>query len=142
MASVETVEHFDCTPDQLFSIITDYERYAEFIGEIDDCEIIEDDGDRKLVEYSINMVKKFRYRLWMKKTDDYRLEWTLDSGDLFKLSNGSWDLEADGDRTRATYKLEAKFKVFVPGPLAKTAMNVNLPNMMKSYHQRINELFG
>jgi len=142
MASVETVEIFDCTPDQLFSIITDYENYGDFISEIDYCEIIEDEGDRKLVEYNINMVKTFTYRLWMEKTDDYKVEWSLESGDLFKVSNGSWELEADGDQTKATYSVEAQFKMFIPGPIAKKAMNVNLPNMMRSYRERIEELYS
>ena len=68
---------------------------------------------------------------------------SLLSGDIFKVSNGHWKLKDLGDgRTEATYWVEANFKVFVPSPIAKKLVKSNLPNMMKSYHQRISELFG
>ncbi len=70
------------------------------------------------------------------------LTWELDSGDLFKVSNGSWVLESEADKTKATYAVEAKFKVFVPSPIAKALVNVNMPNMMSSYKKRVSELYG
>jgi hypothetical protein len=70
------------------------------------------------------------------------MSWTFDSGDLFKVSTGSWLLSDEAGKTRAVYDVEAKFKVFIPGPISKALVNVNLPNMMASYKKRVSELYG
>ena len=71
-----------------------------------------------------------------------KIEWEFAGGDLFKSSNGSWVLEDQAGKTKATYSVDAEFKMFVPGPVAKTLISVNLPNMMSAYHKRVNELYG
>ncbi len=142
MAGASTTEFFSCTPEELYSIITDYERYPEFLSEIKSMKVIEEDGNRKLVEYKISMIKTFTYRLWMTENpDDYSVTWTFDSGDMFRKSDGSWILsEEDEGTTKATYTVDAKVKMLVPGRVTKMLVNVNLPNMMKSYHKRLEQL--
>ncbi len=141
MSSAETTEIFNCTTEEFWKIITDYESYPEFLDEVSDCEVVDESGNKKLVEYTVNMIKTFRYQLWMDESEGPgRLSWELDSGDLFKVSTGSWTVESEGEKTKATYAVEAKFKVFVPGPVAKALVNVNMPNMMSSYHKRVSEI--
>lgn len=142
MASAETTELFDCTPSQFFSIITDYPHYHLFLSEVTGCEVIKTDGNRQLVEFRVFMIKNFSYRLWVTEEKDRGIHWVFDSGDLFKESTGFWRLQDQEGKTRATYGVDAKFKLFVPGPIAKALVNVNLPNMMSSYQQRVRELYG
>ena len=143
MSGAETSEVFNCTAADFYKIITDYENYPEFLQEVTKCEVIEEKDGAKLVEYSVYMIKTFKYRLWMDESNGPdELTWSLDSGDLFKVSNGSWKLEDQGDKVKATYAVNAKFKVFVPGPVSKALVNVNLPNMMSNYHKRVSELYG
>jgi hypothetical protein len=49
--------------------------------------------------------------------------------------------EKDG-KTEAVYAIDATFKVFVPSPIAKALVNVNLPNMMNAYRKRVKEFYG
>lgn len=140
--SASTSEVFNCKISEFYHIITDYERYPEFLSEVKKCQVITVDGARKLVEFQVFMIKSFSYRLWITESENQGISWALDSGDLFKVSNGFWRLEEEAGKTRATYSVEAKFKVFVPGPIAKALVNVNLPNMMSSYRQRVAELYG
>ncbi|MBT4762425.1 MAG: polyketide cyclase [Bdellovibrionaceae bacterium] len=143
MASAETTEVFNCTKDEFFKIISDYEKYPEFLAEVKECSVVETDGDKKLVKYSVSVIKSFSYQLWMKEEGTDKISWVFDSGDIFKLSNGSWELkEVDGGKVQAHYKVEAKFKGFVPSPIAKGLVSVNLPNMISSYHKRIKEVYG
>ena len=142
MAGAETTELFDCTPAQFFAIISDYPNYNKFLSEVTKCEVVKADGNRKLVEFHVYMIKNFSYRLWITEDPKKGISWTFDSGDLFKESNGFWKIEEASGKTRATYGVEAKFKLFVPGPIAKALVNVNLPNMMSSYKQRVSELYG
>lgn len=142
MASASTTEVFDCTAEQLFKVIQDYEKYPEFLNEVSECKVIESSGSKKIVEFKVSLIKKFTYRLKMVETPNTKIEWTLDSGDIFKTSNGSWLLEEQNGKTKAHYAVEATFKVFVPGPVAKALVSVNLPNMMNSYKKRVKELYG
>ena len=142
MAAAETTETFPCTTDQLFKIISDYEKYPEFLSEVKSCRVIESKGDKKLVEFQVSVIKTFTYRLWITEKPGKGINWTLESGDIFKTSNGLWDLQDAGGKTKAKYSVDATFKVFVPGPIAKTLVSVNLPNMMKAYQGRVKKIYG
>jgi coenzyme Q-binding protein COQ10 len=142
MASAETSEIFNCTPGQFFKIVTDYENYPEFLQEVKECRVLKTEGNRKLVEYTVSVMKSFKYTLWMSETAPTLVSWEFASGDLFKTSKGHWKLQDEGGKTRATYLVEATFNLFVPGPIAKALVSVNLPNMMSSYHKRVSELYG
>lgn len=142
MATAETTEVFNCSVEEFYKIITDYPRYSEFLSEVKECKVLKDEGNRKLVEYAISVIKTFTYSLWMTENGENEVKWVLASGNLFKESSGFWRLEDEAGKCRATYHVDAKFNVFVPGPVAKALVNVNLPTMMSSYHKRVNELYG
>jgi coenzyme Q-binding protein COQ10 len=142
MADAKTTELFNCTTDEFYKIISDYSRYPEFLTEVRNCRILKDESNRKLVEYTVSVVKDFKYRLWMTEEAPTKISWVFESGELFKVSNGQWLLEEEAGKTRATYTIEAKFNMFVPGPIAKALVNVNLPNMISSYKKRVKELYG
>lgn len=142
MAGASTNETFPCTREQFFNLITDFEKYPEFLSEVKSCKVIEAKGNKKLVEFQVNVIKTFSYRLSMTLDSPQKLSWVLDSGDLFKTSIGSWELKEVGGQTQATYAVEATFKIFVPGPVAKALVNVNLPNMMRAYKDRVKKIYG
>ena len=142
MAEASTTEVFNCSTEEFFKIISDYENYSEFLTEVKACEVLKEEGDRKLVEYTVSVMKDFKYKLWMSEKAPNKISWSFDSGDLFKSSVGTWELEDEAGKTRATYSVEAKFNMFVPGPIAKALVSVNLPNMVSSYHKRVKELYG
>lgn len=136
------METFPCSSEQFFTIVSTYEKYPEFLSEVKECKVIQTDGNKKLVEFQVSVIKSFSYRLWITEERAKRIHWTLESGDLFKTSIGSWDLADKNGKTEATYKVEATFKIFVPGPIAKALVSVNLPNMMAAYHKRVKEQYG
>jgi len=142
MAGAQATELFNCTPQEFYDIVSDYEKYPEFLSEVKTCRVIERRDGRCLVEFHVALIKSFSYRLWMTETPGKKISWNLESGDLFKQSDGFWELGEEAGKTRAVYSVEAKFKVFVPGPVAKALVSVNLPNMMSSYHKRVKEIYG
>ncbi len=142
MAAASTSEVFNCTVDQFYSIISDYSKYSDFLSEVKSCSVVEDLGAKKRVEYNISLIKTFTYSLWMTEKPPTSITWEFAGGDLFKTSVGSWTLTDEAGKTRAEYSVEASFKTFVPGPVAKTLIQTTLPNMMSAYHKRVNELYG
>lgn len=141
MAKANTTELFNCTSAQLYKIITDYPKYPDFLSEIKKCQVIKTEGNKKLVEYHVSVIKTFSYQLWMTETPTL-VNWEFSTGDIFKTLKGFWKLEDEAGKCRATYNIEATFGVFVPGPLANALVSVNLPNMISSYHKRIKQLYG
>ena len=105
--------------------------------------MIETKGNKKLVEFHVSVIKTFSYRLWISENAGKGISWTMESGDLFKTSTGGWEIESAADKkTSVKYAVDATFKVFVPGPVAKALVNVNLPNMIKAYQDRIKKIYG
>ncbi len=142
MAKATTTEVFKCTPEQFYAIIADYTKYKEFLSEVKDCRVLKVEGNKKLVEFSVSVIKNFKYSLWMTENSPHSISWEFASGDMFKTSIGSWKLENDAGKTRATYSVEATFNLFVPGPIANALVSVNLPNMMSSYQKRVKQIYG
>lgn len=146
MASAQTSDLYNCTPEQFFSIVSDYSHYPDFLQEVKECKVLKTEGNRKLVEYTVSVMKIFKYCLWMTETPPTAtgagVTWEFASGDVFKISAGSWKIVPEGGKTRATYTVDATFNLFVPGPIAKALVSVNLPNMVSSYHKRVASLYG
>ncbi len=142
MASASTSEIFSCTVPEFYKIITDYDKYSEFLDEVKACKVIEKQGDKWLVEYQVSVIKSFKYNLWMDHSKPNQISWTFAGGDLFKESKGSWVLADEAGKTRAQYTVEAKFSMFIPGPITKGLIAANLPNMISAYTRRVKELYG
>lgn len=142
MASAQTTEVFNCTVEQFYKIISDYEKYPEFLQEVKGCKVLKTEASKKLVEFTVAVVKNFKYSLWMTEVAPQEIKWEFAGGDIFKTSTGFWKLQEEGGKCRATYAVEATFNMFVPGPIAKALVSVNLPNMISSYHKRVAELYG
>jgi len=135
-------EVFNCTPAELYQLVTDYEKYPEFLQEVKSCKVIKNDGPKKLVEFKVSVVKTFSYQLLMTENAPFHVSWNFAGGDIFKTSDGSWKLAEQNGKTKAIYSVDATFGIFVPGMIAKTLLSVNLPTMMNAYHKRVKEKYG
>src|SRR6188768_3622469 len=102
MAEAQTTDLFNCNVNDFYKIISDYEKYPEFLSEVKNCKVIKAEGSRKLVEFTVSVMKEFKYRLWMTEEAPLKISWVFESGDMFKVSNGSWLLKDEAGKTRAT----------------------------------------
>lgn len=141
MAKATTTEVFNCTTEEFFKIISDYEKYPEFLQEVKQIKVLKTEGNRKLVEYNVSVIKSFKYTMWMTESAPNSITWEFAGGDVFKTSLGSWKLEDEAGKCRATYNVEASFSMFVPSPIANALVSVNLPGMMSAYHKRVAQIF-
>ena len=143
MAGANHVEIFNCTPLEFFKLATDYEKYPEFLSEVKSCKVLKAEPGTKTVEYKVSVIKAITYQLKTKEVEPSLVSWEFTTGDVFKTMNGSWKIEeAAGGKAKCTYTVEGTFKIFVPGPVASTLLNVNLPAMMAAYHKRIKAVYG
>ena len=100
----------DAPVERCFDIAADIEHAPEWQGSLRDVEVLErDGGGRALVveTESDAKVKTVKARLRFGYEEPNRVTWVQEKGDTKSL-RGWWDLEdLGGDRTRATYGLEA-----------------------------------
>ena len=101
-------------------------------------EVLSQDETSARVKYSLNIIKKVSYILAMKQKRPESINWTLESGDLFKQNDGSWFLKDLGDgKTEVTYGLEVNIKGFVPKSIVSALTTKNLPAMMEAFEKRV-----
>ena len=102
--------------DNAWQVLTDYERFAEFLPGVVSSELVENDGDRKVFE-QINKIKTLIFsiesRVKIASTESYpeQIVFQAVDGDLKSL-NGEWLLEpvspypsAPPDRVLLTHKV-------------------------------------
>lgn len=142
MADVKHTEIFNCSPEQFFDLLIDYEKYPEFLNEVTDCKVLSDEGETKKVEFKVSVIKSIRYVNEQREIRPSEVSWSFIEGDLFKSMHGHWKLSEEGGKTKAEYFVDAQFGRFVPKMMTKTVLSVNLPAMMKAYHNRVKTLYG
>jgi ribosome-associated toxin RatA of RatAB toxin-antitoxin module len=106
MATVKKEVVIDVPVERFYDLVVDYERYPEFVPGIRAVRVRDGRGDKQ-VEYELDLgVKRIRYVLRMEEQRPRSVRWSLVSGDMMKVSNGSWSLSAEGEKTRAVYTVD------------------------------------
>ena len=137
MAQAVRTETFDVEIIKLYDTIVDYASYPDFVDGCSSVSVLEEAEDGARVEYGINLIKKFKYILKMKHEKPNKVSWSFESGDFFKMNEGSWVLKDNGDGTTdVTYSLEVGIKGFAPKKIVDNLTSKNLPAMMTSYKER------
>ena len=136
-ATKETV--FNAPIEKVWAVVSNYESYPEFVDGVNGINVLDRNNGGARVEYAINMIKKLKYILKMEEKAPNKLTWSFESGDIFKVNSGSWELKDLGNGTTGVvYNVEIEVKGFFPGAgmIVKTLTEVNLPNMLKAYEDR------
>ncbi|MBC7537528.1 MAG: SRPBCC family protein [Bacteriovorax sp.] len=137
MASASRTEVVDVEIGKLYDVLIDYAKYPDFVDGVSGIKVLSQSDTAAKVEYSINMIKSFKYIINIKQEKPNRLSWTLDSGDLFKKNEGEWKLKDMGNgKTEVTYSLDLDFKMFAPSSILSALTSKNLPVMMESFFKR------
>jgi ribosome-associated toxin RatA of RatAB toxin-antitoxin module len=142
MAQVKKEIVIEAALERFYDLVVDYERYPEFVPGIRACRV-RSVGGEKHVEYELDLgVKRIRYVLRMIEQRPTRVAWSLVSGDMMKVSNGSWDLAAEAGRTRAVYTVEIQISrpPLVPQAIVDRVSDeltrVQLPRTLEAFKSR------
>ncbi len=141
MANAKKIMTFDADINSIYKVITDYASYPEYMDGVSGLDILESDDNGARAKYHLNLIKKFSYILKMKHNAPNGLSWEFESGDIFKVNSGSWELKDLGNgKTEVTYNIEVEAKVFAPKMIVNKLVEVNLPTMMKAVEKRAQSL--
>ena len=125
------------SPEVLYDVIADYEKYPEFLKDISAVRVIERSPQASVVEFTVNLIKKVDYTIRLTGERPRSVSWTLVKSSILKANNGGWTLEdLGGGRTKATYRLELQVSMFVPGRIADSLTGSTLPATLEAFKAR------
>jgi coenzyme Q-binding protein COQ10 len=137
MPQATRTETWDAPIEKIYDVITNYENYPNFVDGCSSVEILEQTELGARVEFGLNLIKKFKYILELTHERPNRVKWSFESGAIFKMNEGLWELKDLGDgQTEVTYSLEVAVKGFAPKTIVNTLTSKNLPAMLNSYHEQ------
>lgn len=120
----------------VYKIITDFEKYPEFLPETKLVEI-KKGGRSPQVYFEIQVVKKVGYLLKFDLKPPSAVSWELVEGPFFKKNSGSWKLkEVKKGVTKATYTLDIDFGVPIPRMITSMLVGKNLPDLLERFKKR------
>jgi ribosome-associated toxin RatA of RatAB toxin-antitoxin module len=140
----EQTTEIDASPETVFAIASDLERYPEWQDFLQGVSVRERDPDGRatLVETEADAkVTKLKLVLRATRDEPRRVAWRTEGGDVKALS-GAFDLaEAGGPgRTRATFGLEVdpgfKLGLLLKGPVADRLRDRVLNGMLDGLKRR------
>lgn len=137
-ASADTL--IEASPDAIMAVITEFEAYPEWAGNIRDVEIREtdDEGRACLVWYDVDArIMDLNYVLVYTYHGSDRLTWTLSEGAEINKLEGEYRLEEEGGGTRVHYSLEIDVAFPLPGFLKKRATKQIIDTSLGDLRKRV-----
>jgi ribosome-associated toxin RatA of RatAB toxin-antitoxin module len=122
-------------------VITDYEKYPEFLPEVKKVKVEFGAGNVKEVSYTVDVkAKVITYTLKHTARPPDELAWTMVRGEMMKGNDGAWILKPVPEGTEATYKIDLKLGALVPSMVERMLAEQSLPGLLANFKKRIESL--
>ncbi|HLL04420.1 MAG TPA: SRPBCC family protein [Myxococcaceae bacterium] len=123
--------------EKVFDVITQYEKYTQFLPEVKEVRTSNRQGNEVNVHYKVDLMKTVKYTIRSKEERPTRMSWTFVEGEFMKDNKGSWVLEPEGEgKTKATYTVEMALGALVPKSIVNALVETSLPKMMDAFKRR------
>ncbi|MCP3137469.1 type II toxin-antitoxin system RatA family toxin [Pyxidicoccus xibeiensis] len=127
--------------EKVFDVITQYDRYPEFLPEVKEIRTANREGNTVVIHYKVEVMKTVRYSIRVTEERPRRMSWTFIEGEVMKDNKGSWVLEPEGEgKTRATYNVEMALGLLVPKAVVNALVDTSLPKMLDAFKRRAEAL--
>lgn len=131
------------SPEKIFSVITDYEKYPVFLKEVTSGKVNSRNNNIVTATFGVDLkVKEIQYTIRLVEESPTKLSWTLIQGDFMEANNGSWVLRDLGSgSTEVTYTVEIVPKVpmalsFMKEKISNALTQTSLPNTLQAFKDR------
>jgi ribosome-associated toxin RatA of RatAB toxin-antitoxin module len=139
----EQSTEIDASPEAVFAVASDLERYPEWQDFLQRVTVRERDADGRasLVDAEADAkVTQVKLKLRASRDEPRRVAWRAEGGDL-KAMSGAFDIaDAGAGRTRATFGLEVdpgfKLGLLLKGPVADRVRERILTGMLDGLKRR------
>jgi|GEM_PF-6816925 len=128
----------DGSVEEVWAVLTDYERLSEYMPSVKDCRILGKTGSTVRLYYEIGyFVFTTSYTVELREWKDNHLQtWRLLEGP-FSVNSGSWALTPHGDgRTKVAYHVRISHNRF-PDRILLRLLTGQLPDVYQAIQDRI-----
>lgn len=135
--AVATID-INCPIDYAFDVISDFERYKNYIPEITDVKILEKKPGFETARFDLFFLgMNFYYIINITLERPRRISWTLSESPLLRTVNGSWEFSPRGElEITAAYEQEIEIQGRMPKVVVDTLVNVSAPALLKRFKLR------
>jgi coenzyme Q-binding protein COQ10 len=138
MAGAQRTITINAPVEKCWSVISDYERYPEFLPEVKKIRTFNRRGAEVDVQYEAEVVKLIKYTVHMKEEGPKKLSWSFIDGEFMKDNKGGWVLEDAGNgATKATYNIAVEVGMLVPKTIVNALVDTQLPKLLENFKRRI-----
>jgi coenzyme Q-binding protein COQ10 len=138
MAGAQRTITINATVEKCWSVISDYERYPDFLPEVKKIRTSNRRGSEVDVQYEAEVVKIIKYTVHMKEEGPKKLSWSFIDGEFMKDNKGGWVLEDNGNgTTKATYNIAVEVGMLVPKTIVNALVDTQLPKLLENFKKRI-----
>jgi len=138
MAGAQRTITINAPVEKCWSVISDYERYPEFLPEVKKIRTLNRRGAEVDVQYEAEVVKVIKYTVHMKEEGPKKLSWSFIDGEFMKDNKGGWVLEDAGNgTTKATYNIAVEVGMLVPKTIVNALVDTQLPKLLENFKKRI-----
>ncbi|TML64116.1 MAG: cyclase [Actinobacteria bacterium] len=128
-------------PDELFAVVTDFERYPEWAVDIKHVQVLERDSEGRGVRVAFRAAAMGRSTSYTLAYDYSKapaeLSWALERGDITRRLDGTYVFDPTPDgATEVTYKLAVELVVPLPGFIKSRAEGRILANALRDLKAR------
>ncbi|MEY2404168.1 MAG: hypothetical protein QOD38_1719 [Acidimicrobiaceae bacterium] len=109
------------SPQRLFDVVTDFDRYTDWIRDLKSVEVVQRDDQGRAVEVRYRAAAMGRSTSYTLRYDyanaPRELPWKLVSGDIMRQLDGAYEFHpVDGDRDRTDVEYSLTVELIVPLP--------------------------
>ena len=143
MATASKSVIINVPPEKFFEVVTDYDKYGEFLPEVKKVKVEGGQGSIKEVTYTVDIkAKVINYTLKHIAEKPTKMTWTMIKGEMMKGNDGSWTLKPSANGgTEATYHIDLKLSSLVPGFIEKALAEQSLPALLANFKARAEKLY-
>lgn len=126
----------------VYNCLIDFESYPKFLPDMKKAKVVWIDDKKMEVNFHLNLIKEISYTLLFELDPPQGIYWKLKSGDLMKKNTGAWELEMVEDYvTRAAYRIDLEFGLWVPKAITQTLIEKSLPQTLNRFKKRSEKMF-
>ena len=138
MAGAQRTITINAPVEKCWAVISDYERYPEFLPEVKKIKTANRRGNEVDVQYEAEVVKIIKYTVHMREEAPSKVSWSFIDGEFMKDNKGGWVLEDGGNgTTKATYTIAVEVGMLVPETIVNALVDTQLPKLLENFKKRI-----
>ena len=137
MAHAESTIRIAAKAEDVMAVISDFEKYPEFLPEIRAVSVLKREGAVCTVQFELQMLMKVSYTLILTQDGDKCLNWELLESKLIKKNTGYWRLVPTQDgMTEVTYGIDLELAGKLPASVNQRMAGQALPDTLKRFKLR------